>query len=75
VGGKYAPAEVVGASYGAKAQALSDRSIERTSNGLPHFIEDSPRSDRKIFTKDLYFMAGITISYVFRGKGMDCPNF
>jgi hypothetical protein len=27
------------------------------------------------FTKDLYFMAGITISYVFRGKGMDCPNF
>lgn len=75
VGGKYADAQVVGASYGVKAQALSDRSIERTAGGLPYFVEGSPRSDRKIFTKDLYFMAGITISYVFRGKGMDCPNF
>lgn len=75
VGGKYADAQVVGASYGVKAQALSDRSIERTADGLPYFVEGSPRSDRKIFTKDLYFMAGITISYVFRGKGMECPNF
>lgn len=75
VGGKYADAQVVGASYGIKAQAISDRSIERTADGLPYFVEGSPRSDRKIFTKDLYFMAGITISYVFRGKGMDCPNF
>jgi hypothetical protein len=75
VGGKYADAQVVGASYGIKAQALSDRSIERTADGLPYFNEGTPRSDRKIFTKDLYFMAGITISYVFRGKGMDCPNF
>ena len=75
VGGKYADATVVGAAYGAKAQALSDRSIERTGNGQSHFLEGDPRSDRKIFTKDLYFMAGITISYVFRGKGMECPNF
>ena len=75
VGGKYADAQVVGASYGIKAQALSDRSIERTADGLPYFNEGTPRSDRKIFTKDLYFMAGVTISYVFRGKGMDCPNF
>ena len=75
VGGKYADANVVGAAYGVKAQALSDRSVERTATGLPYFNQDDPRSDRKIFTKDLYFMAGITISYVFRGKGMDCPNF
>jgi hypothetical protein len=75
VGGKYADASVVGAAYGVKAQALSDRSIERTANGQPYFTEGNPRSDRKIFTKDLYFMAGITISYVFRGKGMECPNF
>jgi hypothetical protein len=75
VGGKYADATVVGAAYGVKAQALSDRSVERTATGLPYFNQDDPRSDRKIFTKDLYFMAGITISYVFRGKGMDCPNF
>ncbi|MCX6186094.1 MAG: DUF6089 family protein [Bacteroidetes bacterium] len=77
VGGKYADARVVGASYGQKAQDLSDRSIERSADVPPitHFNEFDPRSDRKIFTKDLYFMGGITLSYIFRGKGMDCPNF
>ncbi len=78
VGGKFAGTGIVGASYGAAAEVFADRSVERSVDGTTKHFDDiggQARSDRKLFVKDLYFMAGITLSYVFRSTGMACPNF
>ncbi len=39
------------------------------------FIEDAKRSDRHFNKTDMYFMAGITVSYIIRFKGQGCPTF
>jgi hypothetical protein len=78
VGGVYADPNVVRAAYGEVAGVLSDRSIELTlSDGSNDFInkKGDARSVRKYLDTDMYFMAGITLSYVIRSKGMACPQF
>lgn len=78
VGGVYADPNVVRAAYGDIAGVLSDRSIELTlEDGSQRYLHNKgdARSIRKYLDTDVYFMAGITLSYVIRTKGMACPQF
>lgn len=89
VGGKYADYNIVRGATGFNAAALSDRSWELlpegaaypiysdgSINGSRNFFKDGDlRSDKKTFKTDAYFITGITISYIFRGKGIPCPQF
>lgn len=44
-------------------------------DGVAHgFTEGDKRSDRHFNKNDMYFMAGITISYVLRFRGQGCPS-
>lgn len=75
VGGKYADASSVRAFKGEYAGYLSDRSVDKTSDGKTYFSDGQFRSSRKMLTTDLYLIGGVTLSYIFRGKGMECPKF
>jgi len=78
VGGVYADPNIVRAAYGDVAGILSDRSIELTlSDGSHQYLNSkgSARSIRKYLDTDMYFMAGVTLSYLIRSKGMACPQF
>jgi hypothetical protein len=86
VGGLYASNSVVNGATGRVGLLMSDRSWERPDvNVSPDldfplnndylFEEGFKRSDRKTFSNDMYFMAGITISYVIRFRGQGCPTF
>lgn len=73
VGGVYADANVVGRSNGETARLLSDRSWETTGKNL--FKDGDARSMKKIDINDIYFMGGITFTYIFPNSGMRCPKF
>lgn len=85
VGGLYASNSVVFGATGRSGLFMSDRSWERDPNANPNnefpltetfiFQEGQKRSDKATFQNDMYFMAGITISYVIRFKGQGCPTF
>ncbi len=75
VGGTYADANVVGRSNGETARLLSDRSWELTPNGKNLFDDGDARSMKKININDIYFMGGITFTYIFPNAGMKCPRF
>ncbi len=75
VGGVYADANVVGRSNGTPAKLLSDRSWEISANGKNVFKDGDPRSMKKININDVYFMTGITFTYIFPNAGMRCPRF
>lgn len=75
VGGKYADASAVRAFKGDFAGYLADRSVDKTTDGKNYFSDGQLRSSRKMFTTDLYFIAGVTVSYIIRSKGMECPRF
>ncbi|MFN4082446.1 MAG: DUF6089 family protein [Bacteroidia bacterium] len=77
VGGKYADPSIVEGATGRNAMLLADRSWEVLPTGqLSPFIDGSLRSDKRNFLKtDAYLMIGVTLSYVFRGKGIPCPQF
>lgn len=74
VGGYYADNNVVKSNTGATAAFLSDRSTE-IDPLHPRFKDTDLRSDKKNFQNDIYFITGITISYMIRSKGQACPNF
>ncbi len=73
VGGYYAENNIVKANTGAVAGMVADRSNEIIP-GLYH-KEDELRSDKKTFQNDIYFITGITLTYMIRSKGQACPNF
>ena len=75
IGGTYADSRVVGRSNGDAAAKLSDRSWELTPDGRPLFIDGDKRSIKKIDIADIYFMGGITFTYIFPNAGMRCPRF
>jgi hypothetical protein len=68
VGGLYANTQVVERAYGPVAGALSNRT------GMQ--MEDKRRTTTAGLVKnDMYFMAGITIAYVFHPRQDICPKF
>ncbi len=73
VGGNYAENNIVKSNTGPAAAFLSDRSSEIIPGH--YFKETDLRSDKKYFQNDLYFISGITISYMIRSRGQGCPNF
>jgi hypothetical protein len=76
VGGKYADPSIVQGASGEAARLLADRSWEVLPPGsLSPFADGMPRSNRSIMKTDAYFIFGITLSYVFTGKGIPCPQF
>jgi hypothetical protein len=75
VGGVYADANVVGRSNGETARLLSDRSWELTPDGKNLFDDGDARSMKKININDIYFMGGITFTYIFPNAGIRCPRF
>lgn len=75
IGNVYADSRVVGKAYGPAAEALSDRSWEVSSTGDNLFKEGDPRSFKKLDINDIYFMGGITFTYIFPNSGIRCPRF
>jgi hypothetical protein len=76
VSGTYADARLVGASNGGIAQALSDRSWEKTSKDVGNIFKEGDARGYKSFPfTDMYFMGGLSFTYVFRNQGMKCPKF
>ncbi|MFZ4797134.1 MAG: DUF6089 family protein [Bacteroidia bacterium] len=73
VGGYYAENNIVKSNTGPTAAFLADRSNEIIPSH--YFKETDLRSDKKNFQNDIYFISGITISYMIRSKGQACPNF
>jgi hypothetical protein len=75
VSGTYADARVVGATHGEIAQALSNRTGERNPAGFNTAREGDPRGFKYFPIPDMYFMGGISLSYVFKNPGLKCPRF
>jgi hypothetical protein len=84
VGGVYADHSIVYGASGRTAVLLSDRSWERDPVNDPNlgplvenfvFEEGFKKSDRSLNKTDMYFMAGITLSYTIRFRGQGCPTF
>ena len=76
VSGTYADARAVGASNGAIAYALSDRSGEKTTKDVGNLFKEGDLRGYKSFQfTDMYFMGGLSFTYVFRNQGMKCPKF
>jgi hypothetical protein len=73
VGGLYADNNVVKANTGAIGAKLADRSDEIIAGNF--FKDTDLRSNKKNFQNDIYFISGITITYMIRSKGQACPNF
>lgn len=77
VGGKYANVNVVERAYGPVAGRLANRSGEVISDypGQAAPREGELRTTRSfLFGSDMYFLAGISVSYVFQNGGLICPN-
>jgi hypothetical protein len=76
VGSKYADTRVVGHTYGPVAKALSNRTGEKNP---PEYIirarEGDVRSFKNLPLPDLYFIGGISVTYIFRNHGIKCPKF
>ncbi|MBU3663068.1 MAG: hypothetical protein FGM41_07710 [Bacteroidetes bacterium] len=84
VGGVYGDHQIVFGASGRTAVLLSDRSWERDPVNDPNlnpltenfvFEEGFKKSDRSLNKTDMYFMAGITLSYTIRFRGQGCPTF
>ncbi len=78
VGGKYANANVVERAYGNVAGALANRTAEVATDypGLRVAQEGDLRTTPPFMvTNDMYFIAGISFSYVFQNTGIACPKF
>lgn len=83
VGGVYGSRDVIKATTGAEAALLADRSweIDRSwetnGNATPVgvFKEGDKRSNKSFIQNDIYFMSGITLTYIIRLKGQSCPTF
>lgn len=86
VGGNYVANSIIRGATGPTAELLADRSWENFPLGAPtpvypggtpqfQFKDGDVRSERSVMKTDSYLMVGITLSYVFRGKGIPCPQF
>jgi hypothetical protein len=85
VGGLYGDRSVIYGATGKAGLFMSDRSWELNPNADPNtsnpmaeafvFNEGDKRSDRSLNKTDMYFMAGITLSYTIRFRGQGCPTF
>lgn len=85
VGGVYGDHSVIYGASGKTGLFMSDRSWELNPNADPNnsnpmaedfiFNEGDKRSDRSLNKTDMYFMAGITLSYTIRFRGQGCPTF
>ncbi|MCG9880842.1 MAG: DUF6089 family protein [Bacteroidia bacterium] len=87
VGGIYRSRSVINGATGRTAVHLSDRSWELNPSADPYnenanplaenyiFNEGDLRSMKETFKNDIYFMAGITLSYTLRFRGQGCPQF
>lgn len=75
IGGTYPDSRVVGRSNGEVAGLLSDRSWETSPTGRNIFRDGDKRSIKALDINDIYFMGGITFTYIFPNKGMLCPRF
>lgn len=77
VGGKYANTSVVGRAYGPVAESLSNRTGEVSAEypTLNVAKEGDIRTTRGfLFSSDMYFLAGISVSYIFQNTGQACPS-
>jgi hypothetical protein len=86
VGGKYGSGSVIFGATGKTGVLMADRSWELNPNANPStenplstetfvFNEGDKRSDRSSYKNDIYFMAGVTLSYTIRFRGQGCPTF
>jgi Domain of unknown function (DUF6089) len=83
VSSTYADPRVIRAAYGTIAAQLSDRSGEKTADGSNVFAEGDPRGFKSLNIlgikinnfSDMYFMSGLSVSYVLKNKGQGCPKF
>ncbi len=86
VGGRYASPSVVNGATGRAGLLMGDRSWELLNGNVDPsatdpmslaymFNEGDKRSDKKGFENDIYFMAGVTLSYTIRFRGQGCPTF
>lgn len=76
VGGVYADNLVVASSYGPVAGALSNRTGEVTADVALQAKENDKRTTIAGLVKnDMYFMAGISLTYIFRRSADGCPKF
>ncbi|MES2690477.1 MAG: DUF6089 family protein [Bacteroidota bacterium] len=76
VGGVYADNLVVASAYGPIAGALSNRTGEVTSDVSFQAKENDKRTTIAGLVKnDMYFMAGISLTYIFRHSSDGCPKF
>ncbi|OYU97094.1 MAG: hypothetical protein CFE21_02050 [Bacteroidetes bacterium B1(2017)] len=86
VGGVYGSGSVIYGATGKSGLLMSDKSWELNPNADPNstnplatesfmFHEGDKRSDRTLNKHDMYFMAGVTLSYTIRFRGQGCPQF
>lgn len=75
VGNVYADPRVIERANGTQAALLSDRSWQKSPDGLQLFADGVKRSVKKIKINDMYIMGGFTITYIFPNTGMRCPKF
>ncbi|MCU0423046.1 MAG: DUF6089 family protein [Bacteroidia bacterium] len=78
VGGVYANATVVERAYGPVAGRLSNRTAEVAGNidgGIIAREGEKRTTPPALINTDMYFMAGISISYVLQNIGQPCPKF
>lgn len=75
IGGRYADANVVQKSYGVVAGALANRTVEVVADPALMAREGDRRTTLAgLVQNDMYFIAGISICYIFNLKGGICPN-
>lgn len=77
IGGKYADVNVVSRAYGPVAGSLANRTGEVASQypDLAVAREGQLRTTAPfLFGTDMYFLAGISVSYIFQNAGQGCPT-
>ncbi|MFI5220720.1 MAG: DUF6089 family protein [Bacteroidia bacterium] len=75
VSGTYADAQIVRAANGIIASKLSDRSGEKSPDGVNIFRDGDHRGYKSFAFTDMYFMGGFSVTYVFRNAVVKCPKF
>jgi hypothetical protein len=75
VGGNYANSNVVGSAYGPLARSLSNRTGEVVEEQRQAQEGDRRTTTPGLIKNDMYFMGGVSITYVFRAPVSICPKF
>lgn len=76
IGGTYANSQVVSRAYGPVAGSLSNRTREVVADQTQAAREGDRRTTTAGLVKnDMYFLGGISITYIFRNPMSICPKF